>query len=201
MVQVAVTETEFQRKLKQSLEKDDRDCALLLYIYNHLAFYAESISMVRENVLQFDPEFFEHVRQAIIDLKEAIRPILVIGETSAGKSSFLNLLIGRKVLPVLTRPCTHCMCRITKGKEIEAHVSSFDGSKSSEPRIISGVGKSEKEFQDELKELVNKNNCEEADRCIDVLVPSSILEVKTRKSNRYKKGIVFQTHSLSYMGI
>ncbi|XP_069121689.1 bacterial dynamin-like protein [Argopecten irradians] len=179
MAQVAVTETEFQRKLKHLLEKDDSDCKLLVDVYNEVKTYAENSSLVRENVLQFDPTFFERVRQGVTDLTEADRPILVIGETSAGKSSFLNLLIGRKVLPELTRPCTHCMCCIKKGTTLEARVSSFNSSKLSEPQIISGVGKSDKEFRAQLQELVNEDNCERTlDRCIEIFVPSSILEDK-----------------------
>ncbi|XP_069122437.1 uncharacterized protein [Argopecten irradians] len=177
MAQAALTETQFQRKLKQLLEEDARECEQLVFLYNNFASIAEKTPMAKENVLQFDPTFFDRVHQIVTDLKETSRPILVIGETSAGKSSFLNLLIGRKILPELAAPCTHCMCCIKKGRKLEAHVTSFDGSKSSEPQIISADGKSDKEFRDELKELVNRNNCEEAlNRCIDVFVPGSMLE-------------------------
>ncbi|XP_069122436.1 bacterial dynamin-like protein [Argopecten irradians] len=177
MAQVAITRTQFQEKLKQLIAKDDRDCELLVDVYNDVKTCAENSSLVKGLVLQHDPDFFEHVKQGLTDLREADRPILVIGETSAGKSSFLNLLIGRKVLPELAAPCTHCMCCIKKGRKLEAHVSSFDGSDLFGTEIISADGKSDKEFRDELQELVNEDNCDEAlDRYIEIFVPSSILE-------------------------
>lgn len=177
MAQVAISRTQFQDKLKLLTAKDDRDCALLVDVYNDVKTCTENSALVKDLVLQHDPDFFEHVKQGITDLREADRPILVIGETSAGKSSFLNLLIGRKVLPELAAPCTHCMCCIKKGRKLEARVSSFGGSDLFGTKIISADGKSDKEFQDELQELVNEDNCDEAlDRCIEIFVPSSILE-------------------------
>ncbi|XP_033764346.1 uncharacterized protein LOC117345377 [Pecten maximus] len=177
MAQVAITKTQFQTKLKQLLEKDDRDCNLLVDVYIEFERYTNGSSLVKENVLRFDPKFFDHVKKGITDLKEVGRPILVIGETSAGKSSFLNLMMGRKVLPELTAPCTHCMCCIKKGTKLEARVSSFDGSKQSNVQVISGDGIKDDEFRHKLQELVNEANCEEVpERCIEIFVPSSILE-------------------------
>ncbi|RDD39492.1 Bacterial dynamin-like protein [Trichoplax sp. H2] len=50
-------------------------------------------------------------------LEEFRYPILVIGETSAGKSSFLNYLLGIDILSVHTLSCTNKICELTYGKE------------------------------------------------------------------------------------
>ncbi|XP_060067974.1 uncharacterized protein LOC132548169 [Ylistrum balloti] len=177
MAQVVITKTQFQSTLTQLLEKDDKDCKLLVDVYNEVRTCAEDSLLVRENILKFDSKFFESVKQGLVDLKKTDRPILVIGETSAGKSSFLNLLIGRKILPELAAPCTHCVCSIKKGEKLEARVSSFDDSTPNNVQVISGDGITDEKFQQTLENLVNQENCEESlDRCIDIFVPSTILE-------------------------
>ncbi|KAI8483915.1 hypothetical protein Bbelb_383050 [Branchiostoma belcheri] len=49
-------------------------------------------------------------------LKNDDCPILVIGETSSGKSSLLNLLLGQDILPVSHLACTSTLCFVRHGK-------------------------------------------------------------------------------------
>lgn len=177
MAQVAVRQTDFQTKLRKFLAIDDWESKLLLQAYNDIKRSTEKSSFVNEHMQKIYPAFHEHLEHGINALKQVDRPILVIGETSAGKSSFLNLLIGRTVLPEMTAPCTHCMCKITKGVKLTAQVSSFDGCKLGDKTIISGDDIDDEEFQYQLEMLVNEDNCDQApNRCIDISVPSSILE-------------------------
>ncbi|KAK3101391.1 hypothetical protein FSP39_003201 [Pinctada imbricata] len=57
--------------------------------------------------------------------------VVVSGETSAGKSSVLNLLIGEKILPVHHNPCTSVITRISYGKQRTAKIVFRDGRLSS----------------------------------------------------------------------
>ncbi|CAC5378024.1 unnamed protein product [Mytilus coruscus] len=49
------------------------------------------------------------------DVCEDICPIVIIGETSAGKSTFVNLLLGVELLPQSPLTCTSPICRICNG--------------------------------------------------------------------------------------
>ncbi|CAH1251251.1 NEK7 [Branchiostoma lanceolatum] len=49
-------------------------------------------------------------------------PILVVGETSSGKSSLLNLLLGEDILPVSHLACTSTLCFVRYGKVKKATV-------------------------------------------------------------------------------
>ncbi|EDV26689.1 uncharacterized protein TRIADDRAFT_54954 [Trichoplax adhaerens] len=61
-------------------------------------------------------------------LEEFKYPILVTGETSAGKSSLLNYLLGVDLLSVHTLSCTNRICEITYGEEPKIKlVNAYDG--------------------------------------------------------------------------
>ncbi|XP_021376203.1 uncharacterized protein LOC110464991 [Mizuhopecten yessoensis] len=177
MAQAAVKEAPFQNSLRRMLNDDDKNCQLLVAAYKEAATCAQKNILVEDHVLEFDPNFFNKVEKGIADLNKVDRQILVIGESSAGKSSFLNLLLERKVLPQRAAPCTRCFCCIKKGPNLEAHITSFGCSTPS--KIINGNDMTDEEFRDELEGLMNADNCLQAlDRCIDVFVPSNILQDK-----------------------
>lgn len=49
------------------------------------------------------------------------------GETSAGKSSFLNLLFGEDILPVHHNPCTSVITKISYGVNRRARIVHMNG--------------------------------------------------------------------------
>ncbi len=55
--------------------------------------------------------------------------IAVLGQFKAGKSSFINSLVGKAVLPVGVIPVTTVITRIQYGKKERAVVSYFDGTR------------------------------------------------------------------------
>ncbi|MBP8980424.1 MAG: dynamin family protein [Syntrophobacterales bacterium] len=55
--------------------------------------------------------------------------VAILGQFKAGKSSFLNSLIGRRLLPVGVIPVTTVITRIQYGEKERAVVSHFDGSR------------------------------------------------------------------------
>ncbi|XP_052780399.1 uncharacterized protein LOC128217341 isoform X2 [Mya arenaria] len=73
----------------------------------------------------------EHVKQLTKD--ETI--ILVAGETSSGKSSFLNLLLGIEVLPTNTLSCTSIITTIRYGKKQEFKINYKNGLQYSTDKI------------------------------------------------------------------
>ena len=62
--------------------------------------------------------------KALIDLKKKLESdnfkVLVIGEFKNGKSTFINSLMGEKVLPAYATPCTAVINEVIYGKEKKA---------------------------------------------------------------------------------
>lgn len=56
--------------------------------------------------------------------------VAILGQFKAGKSSFLNSLIGKPILPVGVIPVTTVISRLTYGERERAVVSFFDGTRS-----------------------------------------------------------------------
>jgi GTP-binding protein EngB required for normal cell division len=56
--------------------------------------------------------------------------VAILGQFKAGKSSFLNSLIGKPILPVGVIPVTTVISRLTYGEKEKAVVSFFDGRRS-----------------------------------------------------------------------
>ncbi|MEI6314915.1 MAG: dynamin family protein [Syntrophus sp. (in: bacteria)] len=61
--------------------------------------------------------------------KNPLIDVAILGQFKAGKSSFLNSLIGRRLLPVGVIPVTTVITRIQYGEKERTVVSHFDGSK------------------------------------------------------------------------
>ncbi|MDD5232831.1 MAG: dynamin family protein [Syntrophales bacterium] len=89
--------------------------------------------------------------------------IAVLGQFKAGKSSFLNSLIGKSVLPVGVVPVTTVITCIQYGEQERAVVSFFDGS-----RIEVDLSRLE-DFTSEAKNPSNKKNVETVDIELPVL--------------------------------
>ena len=53
--------------------------------------------------------------------------IVYAGETSSGKSSLLNLLLGREVLPHRLLSCTSVICQLKYGPTLSAKVTNQHG--------------------------------------------------------------------------
>ena len=58
--------------------------------------------------------------------------VLVLGEFSRGKSTFINALLRQKVLPASVRPTTAVICAIRSGPAPKATIHWRDGSRPSE---------------------------------------------------------------------
>ena len=77
-----------------------------------------------------------HTSRSLEALKKSLtQPIKVaiIGQFSSGKSTFLNALLGREVLPSGVTPITAKVCHILYGSEFALEIAYKDGTKASKP--------------------------------------------------------------------
>ncbi|MCX8109667.1 MAG: dynamin family protein [Syntrophorhabdaceae bacterium] len=88
--------------------------------------------------------------------------VAILGQFKAGKSSFINSIIGRKILPVGVIPVTTVITRIQYGGQDSAIVRFFDGKS-----IRIGLDEVE-EYISEAKNTANQKNVE----VVDIELPS-----------------------------
>ncbi|MGA8939328.1 MAG: dynamin family protein [Acidobacteriaceae bacterium] len=68
-------------------------------------------------------EYRPRLDMLLTRLEDPTFEVAVFGRVSAGKSSFLNALLGMDILPVGSNPITAVPTRIQYGPQVEAHVS------------------------------------------------------------------------------
>jgi len=88
--------------------------------------------------------------------------VAILGQFKAGKSSFINSLIGQDVLPVGVIPVTTVITRLRYGEKASAVVTKFDGGTVEAP--VEAVG----EFISEEKNPANEKNVE----VVDIALPA-----------------------------
>ncbi|NPU85530.1 MAG: hypothetical protein HPY65_13720 [Syntrophaceae bacterium] len=93
--------------------------------------FLEILVPIREAVSRFHLVSLERTLDICEGLaaKSPIIDVAVFGQFKAGKSSFLNSLLGRRLLPVGVIPVTTVITRIMHGPEERAVVSHFDGTR------------------------------------------------------------------------
>jgi small GTP-binding protein len=110
--------------------------------------------------------------------------IVILGQFKAGKSSFLNSLIGKTVLPVGVIPVTTTITRLQYGKRERAIVRHFDGR-----HTEVNIGAIE-EFTSEAKNPANQKNVE----VVDVELPSLEKYAGLRLVDTPGLGSIFKYH-------
>ncbi len=110
--------------------------------------------------------------------------VAILGQFKAGKSSFLNSLIGKSVLPVGVIPVTTVITRLQYGEREQAVVRYFDGSASE-----MGIDDIEA-FTSEAENPSNKKNVE----MVDVELPSLKNYAGLRLVDTPGLGSVFKYH-------
>lgn len=91
--------------------------------------------------------------------------VAILGQFKAGKSSFINSLIGKNVLPVGVIPVTTVITRLRYGPREKATITYFDG-KTSEIELDEV-----EEYISELKNQANRKNVEVVDIELSSLEP------------------------------
>ncbi|KAI8483944.1 hypothetical protein Bbelb_383340 [Branchiostoma belcheri] len=125
--------------------------------------------------LQFDRTAQDILTDVQTQLQKEECPILVAGETSSGKSTFLNLLLGGDILPVAHLSSTSTICEVKYGETRQAVVhlrkSGIIG-KITGPKTVTIPLDGTQERQEELKSYMH---LEGASR--DKLPPAEKIEV------------------------
>lgn len=83
-------------------------------------------NIFRENDESSEAESIRDEMKKVVDSMDAIIPICVFGNYSAGKSTFINALIGNEVLPSGGDPVTAKVYEIRRSKYVDRAIVSFD---------------------------------------------------------------------------
>jgi GTPase Era involved in 16S rRNA processing len=122
------------------------------------------LQRISELSAQFHITSLNRQIEACVDLfgENPLIDVAILGQFKAGKSSFINSLIGRPILPVGVIPVTTVITRLTYGFHEKATVTYFDGKRSE-------IGLHEvEEFISEAKNKANQKNVE----VVDIQLPS-----------------------------
>ncbi|XP_077981433.1 uncharacterized protein LOC144436502 [Glandiceps talaboti] len=112
------------------LDSDRRKRNLLISLYKEVHEYLKNVNDSNKNHLRENVENYEQKIQDYIEqLGKNECPILVAGETSSGKSSLLNLILGVDILPVSLLSSTSVICELKYGDKRRAVVHRIDGTK------------------------------------------------------------------------
>jgi GTPase Era involved in 16S rRNA processing len=110
--------------------------------------------------------------------------VAILGQFKSGKSSFLNSLIGKPILPVGVIPVTTAITRVQYGKRERAIVRHFDGQETE-----MDIGAIE-EFTSEAKNPTNQKNVE----VVDLELPSLEKYAGLRLVDTPGLGSIFKYH-------
>lgn len=97
-------------EMKMDLTEFNLKKDIIKKYYSNLIEIAEKLK--NERLLTAVEQFFE-------SLKEDSFNIVIVGEFSRGKSTFINALLGKQILPSSTKPTTIMINRISFGEEPE----------------------------------------------------------------------------------
>ncbi|HNZ59094.1 MAG TPA: dynamin family protein [Syntrophorhabdaceae bacterium] len=128
----------------------------------------ETIRQILENIRKVSANFHIVTLNRQIEVCEGLfteNPLIdvaILGQFKAGKSSFINSIIGKPVLPVGVIPVTTVITRLQYGQQEGATVKFFDGK-----TINIGIDEVE-EYISEAKNTANQKNVE----VVDIELPS-----------------------------
>ncbi|VDI50571.1 Hypothetical predicted protein, partial [Mytilus galloprovincialis] len=107
----------------------------LIEIYKDICVFTKSKNVfpdLQEEIIIEFGDVQEVPQEKISDVLDDSCPIVITGETSGGKSTFINLLLGVDLLPHSALACTSTICRIHNSKEKKIEVTG----KSKRPHAI-----------------------------------------------------------------
>jgi GTP-binding protein EngB required for normal cell division len=144
------------------------------------------IARVREACEAFRIVSLDRRLEAAESLKKetSLIDVAVLGQFKAGKSSFINSLVGEPVLPAGVVPVTTVICRLQYGPARKAEVTFFDGTRREvEPDRLD-------EYTSEAKNPSNQKNVE----MVDIELPSLIEYPGLRIVDTPGLGSIFAYH-------
>lgn len=150
-----------------------RDKNLLMSNYEEMLSIADSLGLndIQSNILN-----------SVESLKQDNFNIVVVGEFSRGKSTFINALLGKRVLPSATKPTTTVINKITSGEQIEYVLYFREDNKA--PKVISeedfkqlvAISEPDLDNQAEIKEYNEYLNYLSSIAYVNIKYPTKLLE-------------------------
>lgn len=188
------------------------------YIFNDIKEVFEKVRPIIENIVRDDVIVTKNLNK-VSDALNDIIPICVFGNYSAGKSTFINALIGSEVLPSGGDPVTAKIYKIQRSKQAdrarirftykgETIELSFEGnvyrvlSKNNENELIQELNKVISDCKNEMFTMVNTaleliNGFEKKDRSNTVISNVIDLEIPFSKNvifgQSYNNFVIFDT--------
>jgi GTPase Era involved in 16S rRNA processing len=144
------------------------------------------LSRIREICDQFHIVSLKRQIEACESLlqQDQLIDVAILGQFKSGKSSFLNSLVGKPILPVGVIPVTTTITRLQYGKRERAIVRHFDGQE-----IDVDIGTVE-EFTSEAQNPANEKNVE----VVDIELPSLEKYAGLRLVDTPGLGSIFKYH-------
>ncbi|XP_068736758.1 dual serine/threonine and tyrosine protein kinase-like isoform X1 [Montipora capricornis] len=172
--------------LSEAIDEDTRKRRILLDLFKDTEGCLMKIDKKFLNLLQIKvPNVKENMENHKLQLTRKEYFVLVAGETSSGKSSLINLIMGEKIFPysVLSTTSTICELKFGKQRKIVAHFKDKDP-----------------ETHLPTKEIHLKDNPEK-DSYLQQISPYVHMKSEREKGSIYKKIELFWPHSLLETGI
>ncbi|VDI39649.1 Hypothetical predicted protein [Mytilus galloprovincialis] len=151
----------------------------LVEIYDDILQLADELQREKSIIQELTTQF-GNFRSEIPNSKEILLeeecPIIIAGETSAGKSGFINLLIGSDIFPVSALACTSTIIKLHNSTKREIRVTDDKGK---EKVIEFGPDNESSSIQKEVRKYVTIKgeflNC----KCVDMYFPVPMLKGNT----------------------
>ncbi|XP_053393798.1 uncharacterized protein LOC123525928 [Mercenaria mercenaria] len=167
--------------LSTSGDHDKTRREALSVLYDNTIAYAQSIQDVKDQVVEELSKMFPNVCESLNHERQKmlsdVAPVLVLGETGSGKSSFINLLLGQNILPCSLLSNTHVICEIQysgDGQKSRAELHKAGSSK--ECTVIEDIG--DGKFTEVLAKHIQQldSNKRAVYRLANIYLPCDILK-------------------------
>ncbi|VDI70011.1 Hypothetical predicted protein [Mytilus galloprovincialis] len=163
----------------QIIEYDGQIKQKVIQIYDHIKKFIKSKEFIGTDVEDEIKTEFGDIVDNIEKQKEKVMvdecPIVIAGETSAGKSSFINLLLGKDILPSQLLSCTTTICRLRNSDTVGIAVTDEDDKKIN----IDVNYVDDKDFRLQLKKYVSRTSDQENYKYVDISLPLPLLKSNT----------------------
>lgn len=146
-------------RLENSTKDDKISRKKLAELFSNVIEYTRTILQMKDPIVdeikKIYPDICETLRNSRQVMADGTAPVLVLGETGSGKSTFINILLGDDYLPCSILSNTHVVCEIhfSGDKSSYAMFEPFKGSSTDLKKIENN---DREQFKKELGETIQK---------------------------------------------
>ncbi|KAL9963737.1 hypothetical protein ACROYT_G027271 [Oculina patagonica] len=171
--------------LSEACETDARKRGMLCKLYEEAAEFFKQLD--EDFLMQNLQESLGDFKTTLAEYLKKLKPrdqyvVLVAGETSAGKSSIINLILGEDLLPYSILSTTSTICELKYGEKPAIGVHYKDGSGETRKPFYKELGYSSATCKEEIEGFVQEKN-------------------EREKGSPYKKIELFWPHPLFKAGV